>query len=328
MKLLFFTDSHIRVTNPRNRIDNFLESCEQKFLEIRDYANQNKIDYIIHGGDIFDRPDASIKSVSEIGKILQSFEMPIYIVSGNHDVYGYNQDTLDRTMLGLFSSLGILNLIPKDGKVLEKDGIKVLLLGKNYTIDLDKDKDNYIVKKENLKYESDYIVNVVHGFLTDKPFFKTVPHVLVGEILETDADITLAGHYHLGFKTIFENNRYFSNPGSLMRLSNSKSEITRVPKFLEINLNEKGIRIEDRFLKCAKPGYEVLDRKVMEASQFRMENLMEFSNYVEQKFELDRLDLEMILNNIAESEDFSETVQKEAKIRIQKAKEILDDTNN
>lgn len=327
MKLLFFTDTHIRASNPRNRIDNFYDSSLKKLEEIRDYANSNKIDYVLHGGDLFDRPDSAIKPTSEAGKILSSFNMPIYIVAGNHDIFGYNLDTLGRTMLGLLDNFGLVKIIPKDGILLEKKDTKVLLLGRDYSSDLDLSKNNYIVTGKDIKYEADVIINIVHGFLTDKPFLKQVPHILLGEILETKADITLAGHYHAGFKTQLIDGKYFSNPGALVRISNSMAEINRRPKFLEINIEGKDISIKDVYLKSAKPGEEVLDRRKLIEDQYKDERLMIFADSIEQSIELELVNLEAIIESIANSEDFDKRVKDEAKLRIDQAKEVLNAEN-
>lgn len=325
MRLLFFTDTHIRLTNPRNRLDNFYETTILKLEEIRDYANSRNVDYVIHGGDLFDRPDSAIKSTGEVGKILASFNMPIYIVVGNHDIFGYNIATLNRTMLGLLNNLDAINLIPEQGVELFDGKIKVLLLGRDYSSELDLDKSNYIVKKEELNTNADYIVNVVHGFLTDRPFLKHVPHILLGEILETDADITLSGHYHTGFATQIYNGKYFANPGSMVRVSNTISELNRRPRFLEIEIVKDGIEIKDVFFQGIKDGDEVLDRKTLIDSQFKEERLTIFSDSIHQNIDLSLLDLESIIDSIATNENFEVKVRNEAKLRLDKAKEIVND---
>lgn len=51
LKILFMTDTHIRGLNPKNRIDDFVQSLENKLYEIIDIIHEENIDYIIHGGD-------------------------------------------------------------------------------------------------------------------------------------------------------------------------------------------------------------------------------------------------------------------------------------
>lgn len=325
MKLLFFTDTHIRMSKPRNRLDDFYETTLNKLEEIKNYANENKIDYVLHGGDLFDRPDSAIKPTSEVGKILSSFNMPIYIVAGNHDIFGYNTKTLNRTMLGLLDNFHVLNIISEDGILLNSDEVSILVLGKDYSSDIDLNKENYIIKKSNLKYDADIVINIVHGFLTDRPFLKQVPHVLIGEITDTEADITLAGHYHTGFKTQYIDGKFFSNPGSMVRISNSLGEIKRKPKFLELNITKDNIVIKDVYLKSAKDGEEVLDRKALTESHYKDERLTIFSNSIDQNVDLELLNLDTILNEISKSENFDQDILKEAKLRLQYAKEIVND---
>ena len=52
LKILFLTDTHIRGTNPKNRIDDFVQTLENKLCEIVNIINEENIDFVIHGGDI------------------------------------------------------------------------------------------------------------------------------------------------------------------------------------------------------------------------------------------------------------------------------------
>ena len=111
MKFLYFTDSHIRGTNPKSRTDSFFHTVKIKLQEIQSIAAEEKVHAVLHGGDLFDRPDVSISVMNEIIPILKSFPAPIYAISGNHDIYGHNPITLPRTMMGLLDTLGIIHLI-------------------------------------------------------------------------------------------------------------------------------------------------------------------------------------------------------------------------
>ena len=95
MRFLFFTDTHIRGTNPQNRKDNFYNTLQLKIREVFDIARQNDVDIILHGGDIFDRPDISPSLVREFALLLNEYSFPIYAVAGNHDIYGQNPLTIN-----------------------------------------------------------------------------------------------------------------------------------------------------------------------------------------------------------------------------------------
>ena len=318
MKLLYLTDTHIRGTNPKNRLDDYCETLKEKLKEISNIIKEEKVDYVLHGGDLFDRPDVSVSIVSEFAQIFQSFGVPIYIISGNHDIFGHNPDTLDRTMLGLLCNLGIMHLVNYKKIILEKDNLRVQLTGSPYIYSMDElsNRDNY--KVTEVDESCKYAIHMTHGFLIDKPFMKEVSHTLIEDIKDTKADITLGGHYHFGFKTVEIDNKFFVNPGALIRISNSKIEMKRRPKVDIINLGEE-IKIEERYLKSAKPGEEVLDRSEMERHQFKGIKMAEFKESIEASANYKSLDIFDLLLRISKSENISEEVKSEALMRVEEA---------
>ncbi len=240
MKILFLTDTHIRGNSPKNRLDNFPETIEKKLMEITQIIEKYNVDFLLHGGDLFDRPDVSISIMNKFAPIFNQIKIPVYIICGNHDIFGHNPNTVNRTMLGLLNALNIMKIInPNDKIYLEKNNIKVQLTGQPYTYDIDNtnDKSPYILNE--ISPNVDYAIHMVHGLLLNKPFIKGIPYTLIDDIKDTKAHITLAGHYHTGFGIINTNEKYFINPGSLVRITNSLAEIDRTPKAALIELNEK-----------------------------------------------------------------------------------------
>ncbi|MDX9917835.1 MAG: metallophosphoesterase family protein [Gudongella sp.] len=314
MKFLYFTDTHIRGSNPRNRKDVFIETMEQKFQEIAEIIDKRDIDFVIHGGDLFDRPDSSISVVSRFAHILKTITKPIYIVSGNHDIFGHNPDTLDRTMLGLLRSFDFLNVVDKDSPILvTKDDMTVQLTGVPYSYDIDLSPDNYILKEVDKR--ASYAINIVHGMLLDKPFIKGIPYTLIDDVIETKANITLCGHYHAGFDTVIRDGKYFINPGSLVRVTNSIREMERRPKVVMLDLSEE-IQVEDIYLKSAKPGEEVLDRTVLENGVFRSERIYEFKQTIDAALDFEKIDINDLITEVALTEKVPKSVREEALRRI------------
>lgn len=315
MKILYFTDTHLRGTNPKNRIDNFSETLVNKISEIIELINDLNIDYIIHGGDLFDRPDLSVAVVSKFAKLLKKVKIPFYIVSGNHDIFGHNPKTIDRTMLGLLNSLDFITIIDEDKKIiLEKNGIKVQLSGQPYVYDIDLDiKDKYILTDTDKGV--DYSIHVVHGMLLDRPFVKGIPYTLIDDIKETKADITLSGHYHAGFSTQNIEGKYFINPGSLVRITNSLEEMSRVPKVTLIQL-DSCINIKHIVLKSAEEGKNVLDRDEIGKSVFKGEQLLQFKQIVESAVDFEKMDINELLIEVSTAEGISSQVKEEALQRI------------
>lgn len=316
MKLLFFTDTHIRGTSPKNRKDDFVDTLEKKLYEILDIISREDIDYVLHGGDLFDRPDVSVSVVSRFAKILKQFKIPIYMISGNHDIYGHNPKTINRTMIGLLSELGILNIINQGDKViLSKNHIKVQVTGQPYVYDIDSLNYKKYYTVNNVDENVDYSIHLVHGMLLNKPFIKGIPYTLVDSIKDTLADITLSGHYHSGFSDIQIDNKYFINPGSMVRISNSLQEMNRKPKVLIISLTDK-IDISYINLKTAKNGESVLDREEIEKNIYKRERMYEFKQTIDTALNFDKIDINDVLIEVSNSEGVPEEVKVEALKRI------------
>lgn len=322
MRFLFFTDSHIRGTNPVNRKDDFYQTLKNKFEEIRQLCIEFDVDFVLHGGDWFDRPDVSPSVVRDFAVIIRNFQKTIYTVAGNHDLFGQNPETVGRTMVGLLEGAGLVKLL-NPGKVvlLEKDSFRVQLTGSHYRYDIDGDryKDFYIVKKDK---SSDYAINIIHGMLLNKPFIEGVQYTLIKDIVGTEADITLSGHYHSGYGIIKMGEKYFINPGSLVRISNTMSEIKRMPRVIIINIGNN-LSVEEVKLKTALPGEEVLDRSKIEKSLFRDKKLQYFSQELENSCEYRRIDLKSIINEIAKNNNVETSVKEEAIRRIAAAREAF-----
>lgn len=315
MKLLYFTDTHIRGRAPKNRKDDFVLTLERKLYEIINIIKEDKIDFVLHGGDLFHRPDISVSIVSRFARILAQIPKPIYIISGNHDVYGHNPNTINRTMLGLLSDLKIVNLIDNKKVILEKDDIKVQLTGQPYIYDIDNHNKNSYYKVDEKSRDIDYAIHLVHGMLLDRPFIKGVPYTLIEDIKDTLADITLAGHYHSGFPDVQIDGKYFINPGSMVRISNSLAEIDRLPKVVILELTDK-INISHVNLETALDGREILDRQEIESNLFRSEKLFEFQQNINEALNFEKIDINEVLIEVSNAEGIGEDVRNEALKRI------------
>lgn len=50
MRILYFTDTHIRGTNPKSRKDNFPDTLREKLEELVRVSQECKVDYVFFGG--------------------------------------------------------------------------------------------------------------------------------------------------------------------------------------------------------------------------------------------------------------------------------------
>ncbi|KXO17167.1 metallophosphoesterase [Peptoniphilus sp. GNH] len=320
MKFLYFTDSHIRSTNPKSRKDNFYQTLIDKFKEVGEICKREKVDFVIHGGDLFDRPDTSIAISTVFAQLIKGFGVPSYIVSGNHDIFGHNPKTIPRTMMGLLSGLGVFELINDKKIIIEKYGQKIQITGNPYDYNIDEKSQIDRYKVLDRADDIDYAIHVVHGFLLDKPFMPGVNSTLIEDILDTKADITLAGHYHLGFKTKIFDGKYFINPGAIVRTSNSQLELDRIPKVIIAELEDE-IKIKEVHLKCALPGDKVLDRESMMNHRGKRARLVEFQDLVETSQNFKKFHILDLVDEILKTDIYTDEVKMETLRRIEMAQE-------
>lgn len=201
-RILFATDIHFRASKPISRLDkDFLGTQLRKIQEIREMAEH--VDMVLLGGDIFDRPDCPHSVVIKVNRAFSNFPCPVYSVIGNHDIFGYEGQTVDATALGSLFEMGnvkrldILHPAPGisiygmhafDKEVWEvppSEGVKILVSHKLITT----------VQIPNCK-----------TFMAD-------------DVAQwTNADIVLSGDIH--FPHVVETRgKLLVNPGSLSRLS-------------------------------------------------------------------------------------------------------------
>lgn len=316
MRLLYFTDTHIRTTNPINRKDDFIQTLRDKFTELCSIVHERKVDFVLHGGDLFDRPDLPIAFATGFLKTIESFKVPFYMISGNHDMFAQNPNTVSRTILGLLDEFNVIHIIDKEKPVFlsSGDSFNVCLMGTSYFYGLDQDPENYIIRSK--PEGSKYLLHLTHGMLLDGGFIEGIDYVSVDQIKETCADITFGAHYHAGFKTVEHDGKYFINPGALARLSSGSFDIQRMPKTVFIELTEDQIIIEEIPLKCALKGSEVIDIDKLSSYQYTREILDNFKNLAESTIDFKQMDINNILISISKSEQMEEDISKEAIRRI------------
>lgn len=322
MRLLYLTDTHIRGTTPQNRRDNFPEALKAKLREVVRLANELEVHAVLHGGDFFDLPNPTLQVCAEFLEILRGLEAPLYVVAGNHDLFGQNPESLGRTMLGFLARLGWLRLLaPGEPVYLEAEGVRVQLTGQHFHYDLDRRDPvhDYVVRKRSC----DVAIHMVHGMLVERPFFPGACCTLVERIAATEADYTLSGHAHLGFGDICLDGRYFINPGALARLTVLPGELERTPQVVLLDFGGPAPHHRRIPLASAAPGREVLDRSRLLVSAFREEKLARFVQVVRESGGLEALALDQIIAAIAERHGVEEEVRQEALRRLTLAHETL-----
>lgn len=321
MRFLFMTDDHKRGTSPANRRDNFPVTLAAKLSEVVEIVKSRGVDFVLHGGDFFDVPTPSLSVCAEFLQIYQQLRVPVYAIPGNHDLFGHNLETIPRTMLGFAAKLGIVNLVGREPVYLDKGGIRVQLTGQGFHYDMDRrdPREDYVVQKK----DCDYAIHLVHGMLLDRAAFPGSAYTLIEQVWDTEADFTLVGHYHLGFPDMERDGHYFLNPGALARLSNHPLEVKRPVQVIIIDLTGGTPTYEKVQLKTAPPGEQVLDRSRLEEASFREQRLASYLSEVKAAGSFQRVDVRLLLEEIAKTNNLDQVVKEEALRRISRAEEAL-----
>ncbi|PAD48432.1 metallophosphoesterase family protein [Shouchella clausii] len=313
---LYFTDTHIRGTAPKNRLDAFPETMKQKLTEIMAIANREQVDVLLHGGDVFDRPDLSPSTVGQFAQIFREAPAPIYTIAGNHDTFGHNPETVSRTMLGLLDAFGIMKLVhPGKPILIEKAGVRVQVSGQPYHYELDQrdPKLDYYPINET---EADTMIHLVHSMLVEKALPEGIPHTLIDNIWGTSADVILTGHYHTGFGIKEQNGKFICNPGAIARINNHWTEVERLPKVIIGTVTKEGITLREETLTVAQKGSDVLDRAYVEKASHQEEKLHAFVQQVREQADFQTLQMSEIIRELASMQGVEDKVKQEALRRM------------
>lgn len=302
MRFLHLTDTHATAKNPSSREDVYFVAVLRKFMEIGELIKQHNVDAVIHTGDVFHTPRVSLKTVNRLAEIIQSWDVPVYVVPGNHDIDGYTIETLDQTVLGTLGSTNVVELLTRDNPIeIEVQGSRSHLIrieGQEYYADIDTGKnDDY-----RFEGEADFKILAIHSMLMERPYFKEVPHTLIKDV-HSKADVILTGHYHPGFKEVKLNDTYFFNPGALLRVEIDK----RDPRCLLLDIGEDSngqlalTHFEYVTLQSASPSVTVFDFNKHQAQKQNKISLANFRSSIQQAVQLQQHQtIEQMIQTVAQ----------------------------
>ncbi len=206
MKILFFTDIHLRSASdrPKWRLDDHYKTQFIELNDIRDIALAQKVDVIVSLGDFFDNTRVSHQLVTDVLKWTQTLTCPIFSVVGNHDVNAYVTSDRNNGLGVLFESGAIGQL---DELVWPEQ--KVIIRGVHVYIDPTQG-DYFFTEK---KYDDYFKIIGSHNFIIphEVPFDAVLPAQV-----KTNANAVILGHYHKAFQHT-EGQTVFVNPGSISR---------------------------------------------------------------------------------------------------------------
>lgn len=323
MKFIYITDTHGQASNPGSRLDVFAVAILEKFKYIGEYARQINATAVIHGGDWLHTPDVSESFIRDMAKIINSYPCPVVGVLGNHDIYGYNPETFNRTSFGVAEGVGVFQRLFRDrGIVFEDSETKVNITGQDSYFDLDKDGhlDDYT---DSYCQEDAVNIHVVHGMLV-KNKWPQCASTTIDEIQDCKADIILTGHEHTGFGIIKKGTKIFCNPGSLARVTSGTGDVRKDVRMAVITVsgNEKDIELVSLPSSIARPSSIVLDMEKLALEKSNKRNLEIFISKLNTSTSCG-IDIYNSLDNLKEEDEIEDSVIDLCRSHLQKAEEEI-----
>ena len=234
IRLLWRTDIHNSDQSPVSRVDDWPETIAHKLVEVGDIANANDCDAVIDGGDFWNDKTpirTSHQIVSRTIRIHRRYHCPVYCTPGNHDLRLAQLDNLlENPLESLFASNTFYRLYDEHEAIIEKDGVKVRVVGIPYhgpRYDLDR-------FRAIERGDEDWLLCSAHVLASPKggEMFKGEDIIRYSDLLDLapDVDCWMFGHWHKnqGIEEIADG-KYVVNVGSLTRGSLTQDNIDRKP---------------------------------------------------------------------------------------------------
>jgi DNA repair exonuclease SbcCD nuclease subunit len=329
LKFLYSTDFHVRASSPAARLDDFHITILKKIEYWLRKGEELEVDGYLNGGDWLDRPDVPYSTLRKLLKILKTAKKPIYSVGGNHEEYGMNPETFERTAFGILEGSGVINMLSPTERTTVSDkncDTVVSLSGCHAYFDLDKGERvlDYTDVPQPVTPDATKI-HIVHGFLSKEKRLEDIPHTLIEDVLDTNADIVLTGHDHQGFGVIKKNGRIFCNPGALARVSAAVGDVNLEVKFALITIdgNKMDIELIPLPIDIARPANEVLDRTKLVQEKKHKEQLGNFVQKMSKAEVITSFNVYNVLNALAKEENLEDNIVTSVRTQLEKAESQL-----
>lgn len=295
-KFLFYTDCHASGQTPEHRTDDYPKAITAKVREVYSIAKSHNCDFAINGGDIFDTH--RIFNFDIIGDIMETIEdadIPTFAAIGQHDLYGYNQETYKT------STMAFVERRCSKLKVLWQPMVShgVSIQASHVWSDIKAD--------AKIKVDGMPSILVAHHLLTNRK----MPYQIVNTAelaVDCNFDLIVAGDLHDGFETHREGKTWFCNPGALARQAINDADRPIQVAIIEIGDGLKMPRIELVPLQSAKPGKEVFGERVGEI--IRKEEKLNATTFVDEMLllESESVDIHALLQKLGKQRNIRQDV--------------------
>jgi len=246
---VYVADPHFAMDVPASRTDDYLEAVGSKFQESLCITRDMGIDHYVLLGDLFNRADTPGSVRNRVVDILTRgngggpWPFRIMMVLGNHDIFGHNRMTIERTAVETLNKTGVIDIFDED----EDLGIYA---------------GHYEANIEKKIHESEMPIWAVHSYVVPRPFLG--PHILIDDfVVSENTRLVMSGHWHEGYEPVRRKDGViFANPGSLGR--NSIKDASHSVQIAVVSRDRDRIDVEYVPLKSAKRPEIIFDMKKFE----------------------------------------------------------------
>ncbi len=312
-------DIHISDNGPRSRTDDFKKTMLDKIDQMGMACRKLNADAAIIAGDLFNLKNPAKNSHNlnrELIKIFQKFSCPIYMIEGNHDLSADRLESISEQPLGVLFADG--TLIQLRHEIIEKDNVKISLVGIPFTEDID-------LSNLNLPDKGDCITQIcalhIYAGLKSTMLFKNKIYGY-DEIGELPSDIFVIGHYHIDQGIYKQNGKYFINIGSMSRGAISEDDIDHHPQIgfikIQVENGEPSYLVRPIRLRI-QPASEVFDLEKKKQEQQEKEEIKLFVEKLATEAVVDSSDKSQTIDDMIDKMDMVEAVRKRVLYFIQEA---------
>lgn len=175
---------------PQTVFKRLQESTFTSFTKIVDAAIKHKVDFVILAGDLFDGEDRSIRAQARFRKQMErlnSYQIPVYIIHGNHD-------HLD----GKWANIALPEnavIFPVEVKMhfLKQDSPTVSLYGFSYP---KRNVTEKIINDYEKTGDADFHIGILHGQLEGNLEHGNYAPFTLHDLLDKQFDYWALGHIH------------------------------------------------------------------------------------------------------------------------------------
>ena len=245
MKIILISDLHLLNENPVGRIDYLPETQFQKIDYLFSYA-QKTSSVILQAGDFFDRP-RSWYLLPRVIRNIKKYEVPIFCVAGQHDVYMYNETSKSATSLGILAETKLVAILNDKPLCLNKN---IHLYGCSYGQEIPEIKNKDLIT-----------ILVIHAPIAESAAWPGQGYMDALTFLKKHPfDIIVCGDIHQSFHKIYKG-RHIINTGPMIRKEATAYNFLHKPGIFTYDISKE----EMNWVEIPhKPAEEVLSRAHIE----------------------------------------------------------------